>query len=145
MTRDLFHRDVGFYTQLMTFSGAGAVMGALVVAWLGKNRHMGRILLILLMPFGAIMVGFGLSRRTYLSGLILFTGGSLFVMCPSLTTSLAQLLAPLEMHGRVVSIYLVAFLGGSPLGNLASGWLVTSVDSVPVMLVVNGMVPPSVY
>jgi MFS family permease len=70
--------------------------------------------------------------------LILFTCGSLFVMCSSLTTSLAQLLAPLEFHGRVLSIYLVAFLGGSPLGGLASGWLVTRVGSAPVMLLVNG-------
>ena len=138
ITRDVFHRDVGFYTQLMTFSGAGAVMGALIVAWLGKNKHMGRILLILLTLFGAIIVGFGLSRKTILSAVILFTGGSLFVMCSSLTTSLAQLLAPPEFRGRVVSIYLVAFLGGSPLGGLASGWLVTRVGSAPVMLVVNG-------
>jgi predicted MFS family arabinose efflux permease len=138
IARDVFHRDVVFYTQLMTFSGAGAVLGALVVACLGKNKHMGRILLILLALFGAIIVGFGLSRNTYLSALILFTCGSLFVMCSSLTTSLAQLLAPLEFHGRVLSIYLVAFLGGSPLGGLASGWLVTRVGSAPVMLLVNG-------
>lgn len=138
ITRDVFHRDVGFYTQLMTFSGAGAVMGALVVACLGKNKHMRRILLILLTLFGTIIVGFGLSRKTYLSALFLFTAGSLFVMCSSLTTFLAQLLAPPEFRGRVVSIYLVAFLGGSPLGGLASGWLVTRCGSAPVMLVVNG-------
>jgi predicted MFS family arabinose efflux permease len=138
ITRDVFHRDVGFYTHLMTFSGAGAVMGALVVAWLGKHKHMGRILLILLLLFGTIIVGFGLSRRAYLSALILFTGGSLFVMCSSLTISLVQLLAPPEFRGRVVSIYLVAFLGGSPLGSLTSGWLVTQIGSPSVMLVVNG-------
>jgi predicted MFS family arabinose efflux permease len=138
ITRDVFHRDVGFYTQLMTFSGAGAVTGAVVVAWLGKNKNMGRILLILLALFGAIIVGFGLSRTIYLSALILFIGGSLFVMCSSLTTSLAQLLAPPELRGRVVSIYLVAFLGGSPLGGLASGWLVTRAGSAPVVLVING-------
>ncbi|MFZ0297747.1 MAG: MFS transporter, partial [Candidatus Sulfotelmatobacter sp.] len=100
--RDVFHRDVGFYTQLMTFSGAGAVMGALIVAWLGKNKHMGRILLILLTLFGMIIVCFGLSRNTYVSALILFSGGSLFVMCSSLATSLAQLLAPPEFRGRVL-------------------------------------------
>lgn len=138
ITRDVFHRDVGFYTQLMTFAVAGAVAGALAVAWLGKNPHMGRILLILLTLFGTIIVGMGLSQRTYLSALILFTGGSLFVMCSSLTNSLAQLLAPPEFRGRVVSIYLVAFLGGSPLGSLASGWLVTRTGSAPMMLVVNG-------
>ena len=140
ITRDVFHRDVAFYTQLMTFSGAGAVMGALIIAWLGENKHMGRILLILLTLFGTIIVGFGLSRRIYLSALMLFTGGALFVMCSSLTTSLTQLLAPPEFRGRVMSIYLVAFLGGSPLGALASGWLVTRIGSAPVMLVVNGMV-----
>lgn len=138
IARDVFHRDVGFYTQLMTFSGVGAVVGAVVVACLGKNKHMGRILLMLLTLFGTIIVGFGLSRNTYLSALILFTGGSLFVMCSSLTTSLVQLLAPPEFHGRVVSIYLVAFLGGSPLGGLASGWLVTRFGSAPLMFLVNG-------
>ena len=140
ITRDVFHRDVGFYTDLMTFSGAGAVIGGLGVAWLGKNKHMGRILLVLLALFGAVIVGFGLSRRTFLCALILFAGGSLFVMCSSLTTSLAQLLAPPEFRGRVVSIYLVALLGGSPLGSLASGWLVTRVRSAPLILVVNGTV-----
>jgi len=138
ITRDVFHRDVAFYTQLMTFSGAGAVIGALIVAWLGENKHMGRILLILLTLFGMTIFGFGLSRRIYLSALMLFTGGALFVMCSSLTTSLAQLLAPPEFRGRVVSIYLVAFLGGSPLGGLTSGWLATRIGSAPLMLVVNG-------
>jgi predicted MFS family arabinose efflux permease len=138
ITRDVFHRGVGFYTQLMTFSGAGAVLGAVIVAGLGESRHLGRILLILLTLFGTIMVGFGLSRSDSLSRLILFAAGSVFVMCSSVTTSLAQLLAPPEFRGRVVSIFLVAILGGSPLGGLSSGWLVTRVGSAPVMLMING-------
>ena len=138
ISKDVFHRDVGLYTQFMTFSGAGAVMGALIVAWLGKNKQMGQILLTSVTLFGTIIAGFGLSRRTYLSALILFVAGSLFVMCSSLTTSLAQLLVPPELRGRVLSIYLVAFLGGSSLGGIASGWLVTRVGSVPLVLVVNG-------
>ena len=138
ITRDVFHKDVAFYTRLMTFSGAGAVTGALVVAWAGKNRHMGRMLLISLTLLGTMMVGFALSRMIYLSALILFTAGSLLVMCFSVATSLAQLLAPPELRGRVVSIYLVAFLGGSPLGSLASGALIALVGSAPMMLIVNG-------
>ena len=74
--------------------GRWPVIGALAVAWLGKNKRMGRILLILLMLFGTDIVGFGLSRCICLSAWILFIGGSLFVMCSSLSISMAQLLAP---------------------------------------------------
>jgi MFS family permease len=138
ITRDVFHQDVTFYTRLMAFSGAGAVTGALVVAWAGQNRRMGRVMLTSLALFGTMMVGFALSRTIYVSALILFTAGSLLVMCFSLANSLAQLLAPPELRGRVVSFYLVAFLGGSPLGSLASGWLVTKAGSAPMMLMING-------
>ena len=139
ITRDVFNQDVGFYSRLMTFSGAGAVTGALVVAYIGKHRHIGRLLLIFLALFGAAMALFSLSRTPALSGLLLFVAGALLVMCFSLTTSLAQLLAPGELRGRVVSIYMLAFRGGSPLGGLASGWLVTQVGSAPAVLMVNGV------
>lgn len=139
ITRDVFQRDVGFYSQLMTFAGIGAVTGALVVAYVGKHRHIGRLLLICLALFGVATALFSLSRTPALSAVILFIGGSLLVMCTSLTTSLAQLLAPPELRGRVVSIYMLAFRGGSPLGGLASGWLVTQVGSAPAVLMVNGV------
>ncbi|HYB95684.1 MAG TPA: MFS transporter [Vicinamibacterales bacterium] len=139
ITRDVFQQDVAFYSRLMTFSGAGAVTGALVVAYIGKHRHIGRLLLIFLGLFGAAMTAFALSRSPALSAGLLFVAGALLVMCFSLTTSLAQLLAPGELRGRVVSIYMVAFRGGSPLGGLASGWLVTQVGSAPQVLMVNGI------
>jgi MFS family permease len=139
ITRDVFQQDVGFYSRLMTFSGAGAVTGALVVAYIGKHRHIGRLLLTFLALFGMTMALFSLSKTPALSALLLFAAGALLVMSFSLTTSLAQLLAPPELRGRVVSIYLVAFRGGSPLGGLASGWLVTQVGSAPAVLMVNGI------
>ena len=139
ITRDVFQQDVTFYTRLMTFSGAGAVTGALVVAYIGKHRHIGKLLLIFLGLFGAAMTAFSLSRTPWLSAALLFAAGALLVMCFSLTTSLAQLLAPPELRGRVVSIYMVAFRGGSPLGGLASGWMVTQVGSAPAVLAVNGV------
>jgi len=139
IVKDVFQQDVGFYSRLMTFSGAGAVTGALVVAYIGKHRHIGRLMLIFLGSFGAAMALFSLSRTPVLSAAILFIAGALLVMCFSLTTSLAQLLAPPELRGRVVSIYMLAFRGGSPLGGLASGWLVTQVGSAPKVLMVNGI------
>jgi uncharacterized membrane protein YfcA len=53
-------------------------------------------------------------------------------------TSLVQLIAPNEMRGRVMSIYMVAFRGGMPLGSLVSGYLATFI-SAPVVLEMNGI------
>lgn len=139
VAKDVFQQDVGLYTKMMTTSGIGAVCGALIVAWYGKHPHMGRLLLVLLAAFGGAMTAFALSPDVRLSTAILFFTGALLVMCFSLTTSLVQLIAPPELRGRVVSIYMVAFRGGSPLGGLASGWLITQVGSAPAMLAVNGV------
>ncbi len=39
--KDVFGRGVEGYSTLMAFSGAGAIIGALIVAWLGKHGRMG--------------------------------------------------------------------------------------------------------
>jgi hypothetical protein len=54
-----------------------------------------------------------------------------------MTSSLVQLIVPDNLRGRVMSIYMVAFRGGMPLGSLAAGW-VASLTSAPLVLGVNG-------
>jgi hypothetical protein len=51
--------------------------------------------------------------------------------------SLVQLITGNEMRGRVMSVYNVAFRGGMPMGNLATGFLVP-IFTAPVVLAVNG-------
>jgi predicted MFS family arabinose efflux permease len=138
ITKDVFHQDVALYTRFMTLAGAGAVLGALTVAWIGKHRHMGLLLLVMQAMLGIVAIGFSLSTVIWVSQLLLFVGGAMLVTCFSMTTSLVQLLAPQELRGRVVSIYMVAFRGGSPLGGLVSGWLVTQLGSAPYVLALNG-------
>ncbi len=138
ITKDVFQSDVTLYTHFMTLAGAGAVAGALIVAWVGKHRHMGLLLLTMQALLGLTAIGFSLSKTIWLSQALLFAGGAMLVTCFSLTTSLVQLLAPQELRGRVVSIYMVAFRGGSPLGGLISGWLVTQIGSAPYVLALNG-------
>ena len=56
----------------------------------------------------------------------------------SMTSSLVQLLVPDHLRGCVMSIYMVAFRGGMPLGSLAAGFA-ASRTSAPLVLVVNGI------
>ena len=54
--------DVTLYTRLMSWAGAGAVVGALGVAWLGKFTHMGRAVLSLQIAMGLVIVVFANTR-----------------------------------------------------------------------------------
>jgi MFS family permease len=135
--RDIFHGDINLYSHMMAFSGAGAVCGALVVAWLGRFEHMGQVLLIILGIFGALVTAFATSRVAWVSDLLLFGTGASLLMVFSMTSSLVQLIVPDNLRGRVMSIYMVAFRGGMPIGSLAAGWI-ASVTSAPLVLGVNG-------
>ena len=54
-----------------------------------------------------------------------------------MTASLVQLMVPDHMRGRVVSVYMVAFRGGMPLGSLWGGYA-ASLTSAPYVLAING-------
>jgi MFS family permease len=135
--RDIFHGGVGRYSVMMSFSGAGAVVGALGVAWLGRFKHMGLALLLVQMIFGGLITAFAMSRILWVSYLLLFLAGGALVMVFSMTASLVQLIVPDHLRGRVVSIYMVAFRGGMPLGSLWGGYA-ASLSSAPYVLSING-------
>jgi MFS family permease len=137
VAKNVFREGVGGYSRMMTFSGVGAVTGALVVAWLGRFRHMGLTALVVQAVVGVTIVAFSFSRTLMVTEVLLLVGGGLLVMTMSLVTSLVQLIAPNEMRGRVMSIYMVAFRGGMPLGSLVTG-KVADATTVSLALAVNG-------
>jgi MFS family permease len=138
VARDIFHGDIGRYSIMMSCSGLGAVAGALVVAWLGRFRHMGLAVLLVQLAFGLLIAAFAFSRLYWLNNLLLFLCGAALLVVFSMTTSLVQLIVPDHLRGRVVSIYMVAFRGGMPLGSLASGFAAT-VLPITTVLAINGV------
>jgi predicted MFS family arabinose efflux permease len=121
----------------MAFSGAGSIVGALVVASLGKFRKMGLTALVVQAIYGALIIAFALSRTLWLSDILLFLTGMALMIVFSTVTSLVQLIAPNDMRGRVMSIYMVAFRGGMPLGSLVSGYFATLIGA-PMVIGING-------
>ena len=138
VAQDVFNGQIGLYSTMMAFSGAGSVVGALIVAWLGRFRHMGLTLLLVQALYGLLIAGFAMSRTLWVSELILFGAGVSAMIVTAMTTSLVQLIVPDHLRGRVVSIYMVALRGGMPLGSLASGYAATFAG-VPLVLAVNGV------
>jgi predicted MFS family arabinose efflux permease len=136
--QNVFHQGAGTYSRLLVCSGAGSIVGALVIAWLGKFKRMGLTALIVEAVYGVLMFGFAMSHTLWISEALLFaTGGALMIVF-STVTSLVQLIAPNEMRGRVMSIYMLAFRGGMPLGSLFSGYFATFFGA-PAMIAANGV------
>ncbi|HTU99008.1 MAG TPA: MFS transporter, partial [Luteitalea sp.] len=138
LAQQVFGQGVDAYSRMMSFSGAGAVTGALAVAWLGRFDGMGKLLLRLQAVFALLIVAVAWSRSMPLTYLLLFIGGLCSMITMSLVTSLVQLVAPDHLRGRVMSIYMVAFRGGMPLGSLVSGALISHVG-LTMVLSVNGV------
>jgi len=123
--KDVFHLGPRGYSGLLACTGVGAVIGALVVAALGNFPKKGKVALTLQVLFGAMVILFSLSPVLWLSLTALLLAGIALVAVFALMTSLVQLQVPESMRGRVVSIYMTAFRGGTPLGSLATGFLVS--------------------
>jgi MFS family permease len=136
--QQVFQQGASTYSHLMASSGAGSIVGALTVAWLGKFKRMGLTALLMQIVYGGLIIAFALSHTLPLSEALLFLTGFALMIVFSTVTSLVQLIAPNEMRGRVMSIYMIAFRGGMPLGSLVSGWLAT-LTSAPTVLIANGV------
>jgi MFS family permease len=135
--KQIFHQGADTFAHLMAFSGAGSIVGALIVAWLGKFPKMGWTALLVQAAYGILIIAFAVSRVLWLSDILLFFTGAALMVVFSTVTSLVQLIAPNEMRGRVMSIYMLAFRGGMPLGSLISGWLATFLGA-PLVIGING-------
>jgi MFS family permease len=134
----VFHLGVAEYGRMMAFQGAGAVVGALIVAWSGRFKGMGAVALMAQIGLGAVIAAFALSSNPTLSYALLFLAGTAQLVVFSLANSLVQLLVPNEMRGRVMSIYMLAFRSGMPLGSLTAGALANRF-SAPAVLAVDGV------
>src|SRR5947208_11238252 len=119
--RDVFHLGETGLALLQGMAGAGALFGALFLAYLGDFRRKGWFVLCGDMAFAICLVGFSLSTRVSLSLFFLFGLGFGIVCSVAVTNTLLQKLVTDEMRGRVMSMFMLSFIGAMPIGNLIAG------------------------
>jgi len=122
---------------LMAAVAVGAMGGAVFLALRKDVRGLGRVLVMAGCLFGGALIGLGCSRNLYLSlGLLAVAGFGMMVQFAS-SNSLIQTLVDDDKRGRVMSFYVMAFMGMGPFGSLLAGW-VARVAGAPVAVVVGG-------
>ena len=119
--RDIFHLGETGLALMMGTSGAGAFFGALLVAYLGDFRRKGWFVLAGAFVFGMCVMSFGLSVRLSASLISLFWIGFSLVVSVAITNTLLQKLVTDQMRGRVMSMFILSFMGTMPIGNILAG------------------------
>ena len=106
---------------LMTANGFGAIVGALVVASLPKTIRRERLIPLSLFAFSALLIAFSLSHSLWLSLVTSAFAGAGVLTVNSLTNTTIQANVPGRLRGRVMALFVMAFMGIMPVSSLLFG------------------------
>jgi len=113
MAKIVFGRDASSYGLLTTMVAVGSLLGALVSAR-RQNAPRLRLLVGAALLFGVSEIAMGLTGSYALLAVLLVPGGIFMLVFSNAANASLQLSTSPVMRGRVMSIYVLAFLGGTP-------------------------------
>ena len=123
VARDLLGLGAEGYGALMATLGLGAISGALGIAATGGGARRGRTMFWASHLFPVLLVIFALVRLLIVNGLLLFFVGITMILNNALVNARLQEVVPDALRGRVISLYVMVYIGGSPLGSFMGGAL----------------------
>jgi len=124
---------------LQSARGIGALIGALLIASLGRFNYKGKLLTLGSLTFPLLLIVFSLIRWLPLSLLILVPSGMAIILIMNLANALVQTLAPDALRGRVMSVYSLTFFGLMPMGALWAG-AVAEVAGEPAAVILGAAI-----
>ena len=106
---------------LLSVTGVGAVIGAGLVASIGRLRRRGRLLMAAAVVTGSLVSVMGLQTDLTGAAITTFLAGVSSLVAIGALSAILQTTAPENMLGRVMSVQTMTFMGGMPLGQLVLG------------------------
>jgi len=121
MATEVFHKGAGEYGLLGTTLAIGSLSGALLAARRGRIRH--RLVILAAVAFGVAEIVAGL-LPSYVAFAVWtpVIGIASLTMITSANATFQMSVAP-AMRGRVMALYMMVLMGGTPLGSPIVGWV----------------------
>ena len=126
-------------SNLYAAQGAGALIAALLAAYMNTSRNKGIMVTLGQIAFTVPLIALGYLPSFNISLLLLvLIGWGTVTQLVSMNT-LIQVAVPNGLRGRVFSVYLWALQGVAPFGSLLIGWLAQN-WGVPLAALIGGVV-----
>lgn len=108
---------------LLSAAGFGAVSGMVYLAGRPTVRGLFTLLPVAVGVAGAALVAFSFCTKLWLAIALVYLIGAGIMLTAASTNTILQSIVEDRLRARVAAIYIMSFLGLSPLGALAAGWL----------------------
>src|SRR5881275_2474170 len=119
--RDVLGRGANGYGLLISASGAGALIGALLVAAYGHVVTPRKLAFSGVYLFSGVVTAFAFARSFYLAVAFLFLAGFGMLLFFATSNTTLQTIVPDEMRGRVMGVWSLVFGAMIPMGSLEAG------------------------
>ena len=120
---------------LMAASGTGALMAALWMASRKTVLGLGRVIEVSSGAFGVGLIAFSFSRALWLSMILIMGAGGAFMLQMASSNTILQTIVDDDKRGRVLSLYIMAFMGTTPFGSLMAGSLSEKIGAPHTVLI----------
>jgi predicted MFS family arabinose efflux permease len=137
LVRDAFHLGSTEFGGALSVFGFGGLIGAGLVLPFNTNRQRQILSNLAALGLSLLTVVMALSHSFSVELATIFVTGGTLVASNTAANSILQSSIDDRMRGRVSSMYTLALRGGAPIGNLATG-VVVSHWGVRTALFVNG-------
>ena len=106
---------------MMSAIGTGALAAAIWLATRKSVLGLGRVIPLSATAFGAGLIAFAFSRNVWVSVPLLLLSGAGFMTQMASSNTVVQTIVDDDKRGRVMSFFMMAFLGTAPFGSLLAG------------------------
>lgn len=124
---ETFGGDSKTFGFLIGAVGMGAVMGTFLLAARSSVRGLGRVISATTITAGTALIAFSLSGTLWVSLVFLAVFGAGLVVTAASINTILQTLAEEDKRARIISMYVMCFLGFAPIGNFVAGALAESI------------------
>ena len=123
------------YSIVYAFNGAGALIGSLAVAGLPSTIKRNRVIPIALLTFALLIIAFSFAPNVIVMSAITLIAGAAYISTSSLVMTSIQAAVPGYLRGRVMALFMMAFMGVMPLSAFAFGPLGQAIGPDTAVLV----------